>query len=146
MRSLLDRLTDAPLPEDSGRGMSLTELRDLVSRDLEALLNTRSEAARVLPEAFPECRKSSLTFGIPDFSAYSLLSPRDRDRIRRMLEAAIALHEPRLTRVRVVLELQRAYERALRFHVEALLKSGSEREKVQFDAVLQLNTQAYQVR
>lgn len=146
MRSVLDRLTDSPLPEDSGRGMSLTDFRDLVSRDLEALLNTRSEAARVLPEAFAECRKSSLTFGIPDFSSYSLLSPRDRDRIRRTLETAIGLHEPRLTRVRVVLELQRAYERALRFHVEALMNLGPEREKVQFDAVLQLNTQSYQVR
>jgi type VI secretion system protein ImpF len=146
MRSILDRLTDKPLPEDSGRGMSLLEFRDLVSRDLEALLNTRSEAARVLPEAFAECRKSSLTFGIPDFSSYSLLSPRDRDRIRKVLEQAIGLHEPRLTRVKVQLEGQRAYERALRFRVEALMNLGADREKVQFDAVLQLNTQSYQVR
>lgn len=146
MRSIIDRLTDKPLPEDSGRSMSLTEFRDLISRDLEALLNTRSEAARVLPEAFVECRKSSLTFGIPDFSSFSLLSPRDRDRIRRALENAISLHEPRLTRVRVVLESQRAYERALRFRVEALMNLGPAREKVQFDAVLQLNTQSYQVQ
>lgn len=146
MRSILDRLSDSPLPEDRGRQMSLTDYRDLVSRDLEALLNTRSEAARILPEAFVECRKSSLTFGIPDFSSYSLLSPRDRDRIRRALELSIGLHEPRLTRVRVVLESQRAYERALRFRVEALMNLGPEREKVQFDAVLQLNTQAYEVR
>ncbi|HEY0197034.1 MAG TPA: type VI secretion system baseplate subunit TssE [Rhodanobacter sp.] len=146
MRSVLDRLTDKPLPEDSGRGMSLMEFRDLVSRDLEALLNTRSEAARILLEAFVECRKSSLTFGIPDFSSYSLLSPRDRDRIRKVLEQAIGLHEPRLTRVKVQLEGQRAYERALRFRVEALMNLGADREKVQFDAVLQLNTQSYQVR
>jgi type VI secretion system protein ImpF len=146
MRSILDRLTDKPLPEDSGRSMSLMEFRDLVSRDLEALLNTRSEAARVLPESFAECRKSSLTFGIPDFSSYSLLSPRDRDRIRKVLEQAIGLHEPRLTRVKVQLEGQRAYERALRFRVEALMNLGADREKVQFDAVLQLNTQSYQVR
>jgi type VI secretion system protein ImpF len=146
MRSILDRLTDKPLPEDSGRRMSLAEFRDLISRDLEALLNTRSEAARILPEAFAECRKSSLTFGIPDFSSYSLLSPRDRDRIRKVLEQAISLHEPRLTRVKVQLEGQRAYERALRFHVEALMNLGSDREKVQFDAMLQLNTQSYQVK
>jgi type VI secretion system protein ImpF len=145
MRSVLDRLTDKPLPEDQGRGMSLLEFRDQISRDLEALLNTRSEAARILPEAFAECRRSSLTFGIPDFSSYSLLSPRDRDRIRKVLENSIGLHEPRLTRVKVQLESQRAYERALRFRVEALINLGSEREKVQFDAVLQLNTQSYQV-
>jgi type VI secretion system protein ImpF len=145
MRSVLDRLTDKLLPEDQGRGMSLLEFRDQISRDLEALLNTRSEAARILPDAFVECRRSSLTFGIPDFSSYSLLSPRDRDRIRKVLENSIGLHEPRLTRVKVQLESQRAYERALRFRVEALINLGSEREKVQFDAVLQLNTQSYQV-
>ncbi|HEX7815859.1 type VI secretion system baseplate subunit TssE [Dyella sp.] len=145
MRSVLDRLADKPLPEDSGRAISLTEFRELVSRDLDALLNTRSEAARVIPEAFEACRQSSLTYGIPDFSSSNLLSPRDRDRIRRSLEAAISLHEPRLTRVRVVMEAQRAYERALRFRVEALVHFGGEREKVQFDAVLQINTQSYQV-
>jgi type VI secretion system protein ImpF len=75
-----------------------------------------------------------------------LLSPRDRDRIRKVLEQAIGLHEPRLTRVKVQLEGQRAYERALRFRVEALMNLGADREKVQFDAVLQLNTQSYQVR
>lgn len=146
MRSVLDRLTDKALPEDAGRAMSPGEFRELLSRDLDDLLNTRSEAARLLPEAFEQCRSSSLTFGIPDFSSLNLLSPRDRDRIRRTLETAIALHEPRLQRVRVVVEQQRAYERALRFRVEALMCLGAEREKVQFDAVLQLSTQSYQVR
>lgn len=146
MRALFDRLQDAPLPEDGGRPVSLLDYRNLVSRDLEALLNTRSEAARTIPAAFEACRKSSLTFGIADFSSYSLLSPQDRDRIRRSLEQAIALHEPRLTRVRVVLEPQRPFERALRFKVEAMLSLGADREKVQFDAVLQLNTESYQVR
>lgn len=146
MRSLIDLLTVQPLPEDSGRALSLHEIRDLVSRDLEALLNTRSEGARTVPDAFAECRRSSLTYGIPDFSSYSLLSPHDRDRIRRSLEQAIGLHERRLTRVRVTLEPPRPLERALRFRVDALMDLGPEREKVQFDAVLQLNTQVYQVK
>ena len=93
-----------------------------------------------------ECRASSLTYGILDFSSYSLLSPQDRDRIRRSLEQAIALHESRLTRVRVQLEPQRELDRALRFRIEALMELGEDDEKVQFDAVLQLNTQTYMVR
>lgn len=145
MRALVDRLVDAPLPEDGRRALSVAEYRGLVSRDLEALLNTRSEAVRTLPAAYEACRKSSLTYGITDFSTYSLLSPQDRDRIRRALEQAIGLHESRLSRVRVQLEPQRSYERALRFKVEALLTLGAAREKVQFDAVLQLNTESYQV-
>ena len=146
MRGLMDRLVDLALPEDTGRRVSITDIRNSVSRDLENLLNTRSEAARMIPEVFKECRASSLTYGILDFSSYSLLSPHDRDRIRRSLELAIGLHEGRLTRIRVTLEPQRELDRALRFRVDALMELGPDNEKVQFDAVLQLNTQTYVVR
>ena len=146
MRGLMDRLVDAPLPEDGGRRVSVTDMRNSVSRDLENLLNTRSEGARLISDSFKECRASSLTYGILDFSSYSLLSPHDRDRIRRSLELAIGLHEGRLTRIRVTLEPQRELDRALRFRVDALMELGPDNEKVQFDAVLQLNTQTYAVR
>jgi type VI secretion system protein ImpF len=146
MRGLIYRLVAGALPEDGGRRLSVQDLRNEVSRDLEALLNTRSEGARLIPDVFRECRNSSLTYGIPDFSSYSLLSPQDRDRIRRALEQAIALHESRLTRVRVSLDAQKEFDRALRFRVDALLVLGDDKEKVQFDAVLQLSTQTYIVR
>ncbi|MGH8081162.1 MAG: type VI secretion system baseplate subunit TssE [Lysobacter sp.] len=143
MQSLLDQLNQQS--QASSRD-DLYAIRAAVSHDLENLLNTRSEGARLIPDEFEECRKSSLTYGIPDFSSYSLLNVHDRDRIRRALEQAVALHEPRLTRVRIALEPQRAFERALRFRIDALMELGPDREKVQFDAVLQLNTQVYQVR
>ena len=146
MRGLMDRLVDAPLPEDGGRRVSVTDMRNSVSRDLENLLNTRSEGARLITDSFKECRASSLTYGILDFASHSLLSPHDRDRIRRSLELAIGLHEGRLTRIRVTLEPQRELDRALRFRVDALMELGPDNEKVQFDAVLQLNTQTYVVR
>lgn len=146
MRGLMDRLQDTPLPEDAGRGVPLQDIRRSVSEDLENLLNTRSEAARVVPEIFKECRASSLTYGILDFSSFSVLSPHDRDRIRRSLEQTISLHESRLTRVRVTLEPQRDSDRALRFRVDALLDLGEDNEKVQFDAVLQVATQICTVR
>lgn len=145
-RSLLERLVDAPLPEDNGRPPSLNDIRDSVSRDLEILLNTRSEGARLISDTFAECRKSSLTYGILDFSSYSVLSPQDRDRIRRSLEQTIGIHETRLSRVRVMLEPQREMDRALRFRVDALLDLGEDNEKVQFDAVLQVATQVCSVR
>ena len=75
-----------------------------------------------------------------------MLSPTDRDRIRRSLEQAISLHEGRLSRVRIALEPQRELDRALRFRIDAMLDLGDDNEKVQFDAVLQLNTQTYLVR
>lgn len=145
-RSLVERLSENG--SDSRRAAeyaSANDLRDAVSRDLEELLNTRSEGARLIGEAFPECRASSLTYGIPDFSSYSVTAMHDRDRIRRGLEHAISQHEKRLSRVRVALEPPREFERALRFRVDALLSLGPEREKVRFDAVLQLATQVYAV-
>lgn len=146
MRSLFNRLVSDALPEDAGRRPSTTEMRAEVSADLEALLNTRSEATRLVPDTFKESRASSLTFGILDFSSYSLLNPRDRDRIRRSLEQAISLHESRLTRVHVTLEPQAELDRTLRFRVDALLNLGEDSAKVQFDAVLQLSTHTYAVR
>lgn len=146
MRSLINRLVTDALPEDAGRRPSMTDIRLEVSKDLEALLNTRSEAARLIPEAFKECRASLLTYGILDFSSYSVLSPIDRDRIRRSIEQSIALHEGRLTRVRVTLEPQREADRALRFRVDALLDLGDDSERVQFDAVLQVAAQVCNVR
>ncbi|MCD9029077.1 type VI secretion system baseplate subunit TssE [Luteimonas sp. BDR2-5] len=142
-RSLIERLSserdDEPRHAQDYR--SINDLRDAVTRDLEELLNTRSEGFRVLPLAFPECRESSLTYGIPDFSSQGLLGPQDRDRVRRALEKAIHLHEKRLTRVRIALEPPREHERALRFRVDAVLDLGADHEKVRFDAVLQLATQ-----
>ena len=87
-----------------------------------------------------------MTYGILDFSSYSVLSPQDRDRIRRSLEQTISTHEKRLSRVRVVLEPQGEKGRALRFRVDALLDLGEDNEKVQFDAVLQVATQVCSVR
>lgn len=143
MLSLIDKLSSAAATPTR---IDLYTLRDSVSRDLEVLLNTRSEGSRLIPEAFAECRKSSLTFDIPDFSAYSLLNPVDRDRIRRSIEQAVGLHEARLTRVRVTLDPPQPHDQSLRFKVDALLNLGPDREKVRFDATLELTTQAYQVK
>ncbi|RZA18101.1 MAG: type VI secretion system baseplate subunit TssE, partial [Lysobacteraceae bacterium] len=129
-----------------GRSVPIQDVRRSVSADLENLLNTRSEGARLIPDVFKECRASSLTYGILDFSSYSVLSPHDRDRIRRSLEETISIHESRLSRVRVTLEPQRDADRALRFRVDALLDLGGDDEKVQFDAVLQVATQICTVR
>ena len=124
----------------------MLEIRNGIARDLECVLNTRSEGARLIPESFKEACRSSLTYGILDFSSYSLTSPQDRDSIRRSLERSILLHESRLTRVRVVLDPQRDSDRALRFRVDALLDLGANNEKVRFDAVLQVATQVCSVR
>jgi type VI secretion system protein ImpF len=148
--SLVDRLLDdepgvsrEPVPS---RTQTVSQLRRAVGRDLEALLNTRQEALEELPAEFAEVRRSLITYGLPDFTALSLLSLPDRNRIRRALEHAISSFEPRLERVRVVLEPPRAFDRSLRFRVEGLLRLEPAPEPVVFDAALRLNTQEYVVQ
>jgi type VI secretion system protein ImpF len=149
--SILDRLVDddpsAKTAEPiSKRSQNVREMRRAVARDLEALLNTRQEVLHELPAEFTETNRSLVTYGLPDFSSFDLLSVSDRNRIRRALEQAIATFEPRLGRVRAVLETPREHDRAIRFRVEALLRVDPTPEAVTFDAVLRLSTQEYVIQ
>jgi type VI secretion system protein ImpF len=148
--SVLDRLLDdepgterEPIPN---RFQNLRELKKAVTRDLEDLLNTRQEILEELPSEFAEVSRSLVSYGLPDFTSFSLLSKHDRNRIRRAVEQAIANFEPRLARVSVTLEPPRDNDRAVRFHIEALLRLEPAPELVTFDAVLQLTTQKYVIQ
>jgi type VI secretion system protein ImpF len=147
--SLLDRLLDDQ-PDLSrepfgNRSQTVRQLESSVARDLEDMLNTRREALEEISEDFKEVGRSLVNYGLPDFTSHSMLSDKDRARIRRVLEEAIAIFEPRLARVQVTLEASRQHEKALRFRVDALLRVEPNPEPVTFDAVLQLLNQQYQV-
>jgi type VI secretion system protein ImpF len=126
--------------------MSAEEFKDAVARDLEALLNTRS----VFPEdallAFPECNNSLVTYGLTDFADRSLSSPSDRAHICACLEKTIARHEPRLRKVKAVLEVRddSAVNR-LKFSITAVLVASASEEPVNFDALLQPSTLQYSI-
>lgn len=148
--SLLDRLLDdapaqsqEPLPS---RSQNVRSLKASVARDLEALLNTRREALEELDADWTETKTSLLTYGLPDFTAFSLLGEKDRARIRRTLEEAIAAFEPRLDRVHITLDAAREHDRTLRFRVDGLLRVDPSPEPVTFDTVLQLPSQQYLVK
>jgi type VI secretion system lysozyme-like protein len=85
-------------------------------------------------------------YGLPDFTALSLLRPHDYHRIRRAVEQAITTFESRLTRVRVTLGSAQEQEHSLHFRIDALLHLKPEPEPVTFDAVLHLHTRRYTVR
>ena len=148
--SILDRLLDDE-PEistepASTRIKNLRSLERSVARDLEALLNSRQETLQELPSEFKEVNRSLLTYGLPDFTSFSLLTQDDRLRIRRSVEDAINRFEPRLLRVRVNLEAPREHDRGLRFRIDAFLRVDPSPEPVTFDAVLQMNTQQYVIQ
>lgn len=148
--SILDRLLDDE-PEVTqetipDRFQNLHQLKHAVTRDLEALFNTRQELLDAPPEELREVQGSLLTYGLPDFTACSLLNPDDRILIQHALEQAIVTFEPRLARVHVTVDNPNPHDQALRFHIEAFLHVEPAPELVTFDAMLQLNTQEYRVQ
>jgi type VI secretion system protein ImpF len=148
--SVLDRLLDDRPGVTSepvvSRAQSLRALKRSVIRDLEALLNSRRELLDDPPEELTEVSRSLLTYGLPDFTSFNLGATDDRVRLRRCLEDVVTTFEPRLRRVRVSIESPRPHERALRFRIDALLRTDPAPEPVVFDMVLQLHTQEYVIQ
>jgi len=148
--STLDRLIDQepgassePLPT---RSQSVKQLKEAVRRDLEWLLNTR-RIAMPPDESLKEVNRSLYVYGLPDFTSYSLGSPKDQAKLIRYLQATVKLFEPRIANVRVIpLEGAAATARTLRFRIEGLLVMDPAPEHVSFDTVLELTRGAYEVR
>lgn len=148
-RMLLDEIFPDELHKMRKPAPSSTNVRELkksISRDIEALLNTRRELLEGAPAEYKEVNNSLLMFGLPDFTSYSLLNPEHRKLIRRSVEEALNKFEPRLKSVRVTLEPPSKFDVALHFRIDALLRLDPAPEPVTFDAALQLGTSSYSVR
>src|SRR5690349_13837433 len=73
--------------------------RESITRDLEALLNTRSA---FLPDAlagYPAVSGSVVNYGLIDFAGMCMTSDTDQKRICTAVRQAIERHEPRLHKV-----------------------------------------------
>lgn len=123
--------------------ISIDQLKAAVVKDLESLLNSRCAIDRDMLAAFPEVANSLYTYGMPDFVGLSLASPGDRRRICRSLEDSLAIHEKRLTRINVSLEVAEGAANRIRFVINALLLVYPLVEPVFFDAHLQPSTLQY---
>lgn len=147
--SVLDRLID-DRPEVSTEPpaspmKSLRDLKKAVGRDLEWLLNTRRTVG-IVPAESLEATRSITAYGLPDFTAASLKSPAEQERVRRALEEAIEIFEPRLVHVSIALEPLEEYIPTLRFRVSGYLRVEPEPEPVSFDTLLHLTSNDYEVR
>jgi type VI secretion system protein ImpF len=147
--SVLDRLLDDAPQEAHDPSSTLSQDLELykaqVRRDLEAMLNTRQESPGDL-SGYPELQRSLLTYGLPDFTTFSLQSDTDRVRMREAIETAIRHFEPRIMEAVVVVEAPDQKNQQLAFRVEGYLRVDPVPAPVAFDAVLQLSTQQYQIR
>jgi len=147
--SVWDRLQDDNPRDDADddpmASLDLRRFKQAVARDLDALLNSRCVDLDEDIERYPHARDSMINFGIIDLSSLSLLDPDDRARLRDKIRLTIERHEPRLSRVRVTLDVPDNMQRMLRFRVDAVLKVHPHKPPVTFDAMLQLSSNAYQV-
>jgi type VI secretion system protein ImpF len=139
--SVLDRLLDAE-PEVSrepakSRNQVLRELKQSVRRDLENLLNTR-QRCQPPPPGLKELKQSLANYGIPDFTAANMASPKEREQFCRTLQTVLRQGEPRFKTVKVqLLSNTEPLDRTLRFRIDALLYADPAPEPVVFDSLLE---------
>jgi type VI secretion system protein ImpF len=147
--SVLDRLIDYE-PEKSreavaSRAKNLRQMKQALRRDLEWLLNTRQTAEDISSE-LAEVNRSLAIYGLPDFTTANIKNPADQTRLRRALESAISIFEPRLEDVTVTIDVMRDIDRVMRFRIDARLRVEPAPEPVTFDTMLQLGSGEYIVR
>jgi type VI secretion system protein ImpF len=138
--SLLDRLTDFQ-PSVGGenplsRTQALRALKQSLWRDLSNLLNTKRREQEI-PAEFTETNESLLTYGLPDFSSFSLKNPTDQHKLRRAIETTIRRFERRLEKVTVIFDPPEDTDAALHFRVDALLRVDPAPEPISFETLLQ---------
>ena len=147
-QSLLDRLIDLE-PESRGesaqqRKVSYNQLRRIVERDLENLLNTKCFTSDI-PESFTQLQSSLLVYGLSDYTAKNPATPSVRSELHQEMERAISLFEPRLRDVTVKVEAPENGDRRLRFKISALLQIDDEAEPVSFDTFYDANRSEYRI-
>lgn len=146
--NLLDKLFDNEPRNPASpvlKRLNIEELKDMVARDVECLLNTRIIFNEDDLKGFEQCKRSASTYGLNDFAGLSLASFNDRVYICRSIENAIARHETRLKNVKVSLEGDHRSINSLHFSIHAMLEVNPAKEQVSFDALLQPSSQKYSV-
>jgi type VI secretion system protein ImpF len=146
---LFDRL-DAD--DDIAHGQSHTrikqsdEWKQSITRDLEALLNTRSA---LLPDTladYPEVSGSIVNYGLIDFAGMCMTSDTDQKRICTAVRQAIERHEPRLHKVTATLQPRKGAINRVDFVITAQLKSAPVADPMHFNAVFQPSLQRYSIQ
>jgi len=97
--SLLDRLTDnepgSTKESRDIRVIDVSRLREIIQRDLSWLLNTSNIENTFDPEVYPNVARSVLNYGLTEISGVFSTTER-AEFIRRSIERAISVHEPRI--------------------------------------------------
>ena len=120
--------------------------KESITRDLEALLNTRSA---LLPDAlagYPDVCASVVNYGLIDFAGMCMTSDTDQQRICTAVRLAIERHEPRLHNVTATLQPRKGAINRVDFVITAQLKNAPVADPMQFNAVFQPSLQRYSIQ
>lgn len=140
-----DRLVPDVGPVAVGASWTLTQLKEGIARDLQALFNTRTAWKDSVIERYPELAKSVMNYGMPDFTHLSMSSSDDRETVCAAMQLAIERFEPRLRNITVALEVQSEPYRLL-IAISATLNVRQAAEPIQFDAFLDPSSQKYSIK
>jgi type VI secretion system protein ImpF len=147
--SILDRLIDREpqLSRESVqyRHLDFSQIKAAVIRDLENLLNTKSQIMPV-PAAYNEVNESVFVYGLSDFTSHNPKSPSVRQVLRQTIEKTISKFEPRLKNVTVQIEAPSEEVRMIRLRITALLVLDPVTEPVTFDTYFDINKGEYTIR
>ena len=145
--SVLDRV----IRNDPRRGIDLRigvdELKTIVRRDIEWLLNTRQSVPEYA-DKYSEIPSSVYAYGIPDFTQFSGASTVDKDTVRKAVENALKLFEPRLLRqsIRVsFVESEGLIGSKLFLKIQGILHVEPIHEPVSFATSIELDSGAVQL-
>jgi type VI secretion system protein ImpF len=146
---LFDRLdADDEAPQRASRATARNSdaWKESITRDLEALLNTRSA---LLPDAlagYPEVGGSVMNYGLIDFAGMCMTSDADQKRICTAVRLAIERHEPRLHKVTATLQPRKGAINRVDFVIAAELKNAPAADPMHFNAVFQPSLQRYSIQ
>lgn len=144
--SVLDRLVDyEPATSHESvqhRVLNIKQIKALVIRDLENLLNARRQIRHV-PALYRQVHNSVFMYGLDDFTAENPKNPSVRRKLRQDVERAIAKFEPRLKNVTVRIEDDIEKGRNLKFRINGVLVVEPEIEPVTLDTYFDTNRGVY---
>lgn len=148
--SVLDRLLDfePDLSRESPRSRHqlLRDVKLSVRRDLENLLNTRARCIP-WPPGLKEVQQSLVNYGIPDLSAGSLATEKERHAFCRVIEAVIGRFDRRLQKLVVrLIDTAEPLDRTVRFQIDATLHAEPAIEPISFESALKLATGIFEVK
>lgn len=146
---LFDRLDaddDVPYREFRAPAKKSDEWKESITRDLEALLNTRSALLPDMLAGYPEVSGSVVNYGLIDFAGMCMTSDADQKRICTAVRQAIERHEPRLHKVTATLQPRKGAINRVDFVITAQLKNAPVADPMHFNAVFQPSLQRYAIQ